>query len=29
MFTSLAEEANLGYAEPAGRRLLAAACLAL
>jgi hypothetical protein len=29
VFTSLAEEANLGYVGPAGYRLLAAACLAL
>jgi hypothetical protein len=29
MFTSLAEEANLGYAGPAGRRSSAAACLVL
>jgi hypothetical protein len=29
MFTSLAEEAKLGYAGPAGCRLSAAACLAL
>jgi hypothetical protein len=29
VFTSLAEEANLGYAGPAGYRLLAAVCPAL